>query len=78
MTRFKLPYDWVKPKIVIGYDGQIKLLIYTNANKLTKKQTKELQKLKIKYLSHKLGYKVEPLSKTIKHNDYEKLRGKKK
>lgn len=73
MKKFKLPYDWKDPVIVIGYDGQIKLMIWTDAKKFTKKQLEELKKLKIKYLEHKLGYKIKKLSATISHSDYEKM-----
>lgn len=77
MTKFKLPYDWKKPRIVIGYDGQIKLMITTDMKKFTKKQENQLKKLKIKYLEHRLGYKIQNFSKIIKHSDYEKMLDKK-
>ena len=74
MTRFFMPpIDVKKSKIVIGYDGQIKLMVYpTTDQKWTKKDFANLEAAKIDYLEKRLGYKIEKLEKTITHDNYEK------
>ena len=69
----KYPHKSKNPRIVLGYDNQIKLMVdQTNEEKWSKKDFKELEKLKIKYLENKLGYKIIKLSKVISHKKYEK------
>lgn len=69
----KFPHKANNPRIVIGYDNQIKLMVdMTNNQKWTKKDFKILEKLKLKYLEKKLGYKIKKLSGVMSHKKYEK------
>lgn len=68
----KFPHKSKNPRIVLGYDNQIKLMIdQTNKEKWTKADFKKLEKLKIKYLEKKLGYKIVKLSRLFSHQTYE-------
>lgn len=69
----KFPHKSKNPRIVLGYDNQIKLMVdQTNKEKWTKSDFKKLEKLKIRYLERKLGYKIVKLSSKITHKKYEK------
>ena len=70
----KLPHNSTVSKIVLGYDGQIKLMVNTvNDEKWSKADFEQLERCKIAYLEEKLGYKIVTLESLIKHDDYEKL-----
>lgn len=71
----KIPHGYTNPKIVLGYTNQIKLMVDEKGGdkeKWTKNDFAKLEQLKVKYLEIILGYKIEPLSKTVSHDDYEK------
>lgn len=68
----KLPHDANGPRIVLGYDNQIKLMVnQTNEEKWTKADFEQLEKCKIQYLEERIGYKIPKLSDTISHDKYE-------
>jgi len=67
-----LPHNSTNPRIVLGYNNQIKLMIdQTNHEKWTKKDFEQLEKCKIQYLEEKLGHKITKLEDTISHKAYE-------
>ena len=69
----ELPHNSNEPRIVLGYDNQIKLMVnQTNDEKWTEEDFKQLERCKIQYLEEKLGYKITKLEDKISHDDYEK------
>ena len=74
--KFELPDGWTNPKIVIGYDNQIKLMVKLDKvanNAATDEEIDKLTaKLKIRYLEAALGYKIEKFENIVSHKDYEK------
>lgn len=73
---FKLPKDWTDPKIVLGYNDEIRLMV-TLPDKIIKNWKPEdsrlLAKKKVEYLEDKIGYSILPMEKIIGHDDYEKV-----
>lgn len=70
----ELPHNATNPRIVLGYDNQLKLMVdQINEEKWTKKDFEQLEICKIEYLQEKLGYTIEKLSDTVKHDEYEKI-----
>lgn len=68
-----LPHNSNDPKIVIGYDNQIKLMVnQTNEEKWNKTDFEQLEKCKIEYLEEKLGYPIKRLEEFQTHDNYEK------
>ena len=69
----KLPHNSNDPKIVLGYDNQIKLMVnQTNEEKWSKEDFEILEQCKIEYLEDKLGYKIKKLEELQTHDQYEK------
>jgi len=67
-----LPHNSKDPKIVLGYDNQIKLMVQQTNNELwSKEDFIQLEKCKIEYLEKKLGYTIIKLKDVISHDDYE-------
>ena len=68
-----LPHNANDPKIVLGYDNQIKLMVnQTNEEEWIKADFDQLEKCKIQYLEEKLGYPIVKLNSITSHHDYEK------
>lgn len=76
MIEFDLPKGYSDPRIVLGYNGEIRLMVSLEPEIIknwTKEQEEELRKFKIEYLEKAIGYKIETMDNIIKHDDYEKI-----
>lgn len=70
----ELPHGSINPRIVIGFDGQIKLMVdQVNNEKWDEKDFNQLERCKIQYLEERLGYKILSLETLYPHNEYEKI-----
>ena len=75
----ELPHNSKDPKIVLGYDNQIKLMVnQTNEEKWTKSDFEQLEKCKLQYLEEKIGYSIVKLNDIISHDGYEWKEGTRK
>jgi len=73
LTKTPLPHNSTNPRIVLGYNNSIMLMVdQTNEEKWTRDDFKQLEQCKLEYLEVKLGYKITKLADTISHDNYEK------
>ena len=73
--KIKLPKGWKDPIIVLGYNGEIRLMCVMEKEVIknwTKKDTAKLRRLKIRFLEKYLGYKIVKMSRIVLQKDYEK------
>ncbi len=76
MIEIDLPKGWSNPRIVTGYNGEIRLMVSLETEiqqNWTHEQSELLKQKKIEYLEKAIGYKIQPLDEIVKHDDYEKM-----
>lgn len=72
VEKIELPHNSTNPRIVIGYDGNIKIVVdQTNKEKWNREDFVKLEKAKLQYLEQKLGYPIKKLEDVVPHADYE-------
>lgn len=73
---FKLPKNWTDPKIVLGYNDEIRLMV-SLPEKIIKNwgpdDSRLLAKKKVEYLEDKIGYSILPMEKMVSHDGYEEI-----
>lgn len=76
MIDIELPNGWSNPRIVLGYNNEIRLMV-SLTDEIIKAWNDSgydiMREKKIELLEKALGYKIEKMENIIKHDDYEKL-----